>query len=193
MSSNNTLGAFWPPRGWDRLSFLKKLSGQALHKDIVHATITGLYYKIDPVPVYLQNNKRSYVYRVNIEGWDYSIQNDSREYHVLSFDMSERFNKSLSKDYFISNIKTQSHSFALNQRSASRAYMAAVIMMRQIDNGQVPDYERILRLHKIHPSHRNLYVQEHHRENSLNCGLGALCGNVYYNVNNADQLQCKGD
>lgn len=175
MSRNNILGTSWPPRGWEELCHVKNLQAQALVKDPVRASIIGIHYKIDPIPVYLKNNKRSYVYHLNISGWNYSIQNESHEYQILSFYFQECFNASLSKDNFISDIKTKSRPLFLNERSATRSLMAAIFMIKQIESGQVPDYNRILRLYKIHPSQRSLYELDYRREDSLNCGLATYC------------------
>lgn len=157
MSRISKLDTSWPPCGWERLSDIKKLEAQAIVKDPVLAKIVGLTYKIEPIPVYLKNNRRSYIYRLSIDGWKYSIQNKSHEYSILSFDIRARANKSLSRNNFISNIKTKSQPLILNRLSAERTYNAALFMMKQIESGQVLDYNRVLRLYKIHPTQRSLY------------------------------------
>ncbi len=175
MSRHNELGNSWPPRGWDSLGFIKELNGQAIAKDPMKATITGLAYKIEPVPIYLKNNTKSYVYNLSINGWTYSIQNESHEYSVLSFNIHERLNESLSKDNFIFDIKTKSRPLLLNNRSAKRAYVAALFIMKQIVSGQVPDYNRILRLYKIHPSQRSLYEIDNTHEKPIDRELIPYC------------------
>ncbi len=171
MSRHDKLGISWPPCGWDGLGFIKTLNAQAVAKDPMMATIVGLSYEIEPIPVYLKNHKKNYIYHLKIEGWKYSIQNESRGYSVLSFNFQERLNKFLPKNKFISDIRTKSRPFILNERSAQRAYMAAIFMIKQIESGQVPDYKRILRLYKIHPSQRSLYEIDYVREDSRNCGI----------------------
>lgn len=179
MSNSHLLGKspgnFWPPRGWEQLGLIKKLEGQAILKNPAHATITGLFFKIDPVPVYLKNNQRGHVYRISVDGWSYSIYNESHEFNIISFDLADRLTRHLSKENCVSNIKIKSRPLVLNKRSAGRSYMAALLLMKQIESGIVPDYDRVLRLYKIHPSQRSLYEQDIKRKTSLNCGLKPYC------------------
>ena len=170
-ASNNVLNNAWPPRGWQQLGLIKKLQGQAILKDPIHATITGLTFKIDPVPVSSKNNQRNHVYCISIKGWSYSILNESREFDVMSFHLAERLTKGLSKGNFIANIKTKSRSMIRTNRSVERSYMAALFLMKQIEQGIVPDYDRVLRLYKIHPSQRSLYEQDSAYSTSMHCGL----------------------
>jgi hypothetical protein len=114
---------------------------------------------------------RTYSYVTDIKGWDYNIYNESREYHVLSFTFEDRYNADDPKHYYMSDIKSRGHSVSLTERSAHRAYMAAMFMMKQIGSGQVPDVERILKLYKIHPSQRLVYDIDSERHDSLFCGL----------------------
>lgn len=175
MSGLNMLGISWPPKGWEQLGFITKLNAQVVVKDPMKATIIGVHYKIEPIPVYNKEKNRSYVFHISIDGWQYSILNESREYNILSFDLIERHDSTLTKDYFLSNIKTKSRPLLLSERSAHRIYMAALFMLKKIENGQVPDFNKILRLYKIHPSQRNLYEISYTREDSRNCGLATYC------------------
>ena len=151
------LGVSWPPRGWKQLGHIKKTSGQAITKDPASAQVTGLVYNIDPTPVYRDNNRHSIAYAIHIDGWEYTIHNESREYPVLSFMLQERPDPATAKNLYISNIKTKSRPVRVTERSAHRCLMAALFMMKQINGEQVPDIERVLRLYKIHPSQRSLY------------------------------------
>jgi len=171
MSRNNNLGSSWPPRGWEQLGFVQKLSAQAIAKDPMLATIEGAYYRIEPIPVFSKDNSKAYLYRLEINGWKYSIQNESHEYKILSFMFHDKPNKTAPKEKYLSDIRTKSRPLLLNRRSASRTYMAATLMIKQILSNKVPDYERVLRLYKIHPTQRSLYELDYEREDSLNCGL----------------------
>lgn len=152
------LGIFWPPRGWKRLEFVKSLKAQAIVKDPMLAIITGLHYKIEAIPGYLSNGNKTYRYHFSINGWQYSIQNESHEYSILSFDFCERLDLLAPKDNFISNIKVKSRPILLTERTATRALTAAIFLIKQIKSKKVPDYNRVLRLYKIHPNQRNLYI-----------------------------------
>jgi len=151
MSKLHNFGDFQRLRSWELLKSIKKFTGQAVFKDPVSATIAGLSYKIEPSSVRALDDKRSCIYHLSIDGWTYSIQNESHEYHVLSFCFKDQLNSPLHTENFISDVKVKSRPIILNRRSAQHAYRAAFFIIKKIESGQVPDYERILRLYKIDP------------------------------------------
>ena len=171
MLRDNTLGTSWPPRGWESLEFVKNLSAQAIVKDPISATIEGAYYKIEPIPTFGKNSKQIDIYHLEINGWQYSIQNESHEYKILSFMFRGHCDQSITKERLISDIRTKSRPVLLTRRSANRSYIAATLMIKQILSGKVPDYERVLRLYKIHPTQRSLYEMDCLCHDPFNCGL----------------------
>lgn len=171
MCKFKNLGVSWPPKGWDVFNQIDQSFGQSLTKDPMSAKVSGLTYVIEPVPLYTETLERRYIYSVRIEGWDYNIHNESREYSILSFILKDRSDTTLPKSYFISDIKTLHRPIRLCERSAHRALMAALFLMKQINSDSVPDVKRILRLYKIHPSQRSLYDIDNVRTDSLFCGL----------------------
>lgn len=175
MCKFKALGISWPPRGWEQLATIEETQGQAIVKEPASARVAGLTYHIEPVPVYQKNNKRIFVYSLQIDGWEYNIHNESREYPVLSFMFQERSDKNAPKNFYISDIKTQARPVIVTERSAHRSMMAALFMIKQIAAAQVPDAERILRLYKIHPTQRSLYEIDNVRRDSLFCGLPYVC------------------
>lgn len=175
MCKFKALGLSWPPRGWEALASIETTSGQAIIKDPASAVVAGLTYNIEPLPVYQKNNQRIFIYSLHIDGWEYTIQNESREYPILSFMFQERPDKNTPKNFYISDIKSQSRPVIVTERSAHRSMMAALFMMKQIASNQVPDAERILRLYKIHPTQRSLYEIDNARSDSLFCGLPYVC------------------
>ena len=166
-----TLGMSWPPRGWDQLRHIKASEGQSVIKDPASARVYGLSYMIEPLPYSLGKKINKAIYLIEIEGWEYNIHNDSREYPILSFILQERPDDDAPKDFYISALKAMSLQLRVTERSAHRAFMAANFLMKQIANNQVPDAERILRLYKIHPLQRALYETDSTRADSLHCGL----------------------
>lgn len=165
------LNVSWPPLGWEQLRAIKTSSAQAILKDPASARVLGLTYNIEPLPLYLKSKERVFVYDIQIEGWEYNIQNESREFPVLSFTLRSRPNGKSPKNYYISNIKVKARPLTLTERSAHRAYMAALFMMKQIISSQVPDSERILKFYKIHPTQKSLYEIDNERMDSNACGL----------------------
>lgn len=175
MCKFKALGISWPPRGWEQLRTIQQTTAQAITKDPASARVAGLTYDVETLPVYQKNNKRAFVYAIQIDGWEYTINNESREFPILSFMLQERPDKSMSKHFHMSDIKTKSRPIGLTERSAHRSLMAALFMMKQIVCGQVPDADRVLRLYKIHPSQRSLYEIDNERHDSLYCGLPYIC------------------
>jgi hypothetical protein len=162
MSKSEFAGGAWPPRGWKKLNEISKLSGQAIIKDPQSAQVNGLSFKIEPLPVY-KNNTRTHIYSFQIDGWEYSINNDSREFPVLHFLLKEKDAVGLSNS-ILSDIKAYARPVRVTPRSSQRTLMAALLMIKQIINGQVPDAERTLKLYKIHPSQRSLYEIDNNDE-----------------------------
>ncbi|MEM6811397.1 MAG: hypothetical protein AAF549_02910 [Pseudomonadota bacterium] len=156
MSEYNQSGSDWPPKGWRELGIIKKLSEQAIFKDPYSAKVIGLSYKIEPAPV-IKNNIRYNLYNIQIDGWEYTINNESREFPVLSFLLAEKEGEGIVCDSMISKIKTHSRSVINTKNSGQRALNAALYFIEEINNGSVPDFDQVLKLYKIHPSQRRLY------------------------------------
>ena len=43
--------SFWPPLGWEDFGLVKTMQAQIVAKDPMLATITGLGYHVDAVPI----------------------------------------------------------------------------------------------------------------------------------------------
>lgn len=149
----------WPPAGWSQFAVVEQSSGQALAKDIGKARIYGLQYRIESVPLFKQDMKL-FRHDIRIEGWEYSILNESTEYPVLSFALLDRFDPSLPRECFIDDIRAFDTAMPHTKRSADRAVGAGLFLIRQIMAGQVPDVARVLRIYKLHPSQAFLYRSE---------------------------------
>lgn len=145
-------GVPWPPIGWKHFSSIKKTTGQSLSKNPRTATIQGLSYHVEGSPVYLDNKKLSYIYTIRIEGWTYSIQNESHEYPIMQFTLMDKTDVSLEKAPYVSDLKIQARPFSLDEGRAHRTIMTALFFMKQIDGNNVPDYEQVLRLYRLTPN-----------------------------------------
>lgn len=71
-TSKASLPALWPLSYWPQ-----SVKAQSVLKDPVKATVYGLSYQIDTPSAYDE-------FSIIINGWEYSISNESREYPVLS-------------------------------------------------------------------------------------------------------------
>lgn len=146
----------WPPRGWTSLGGVKQLSGQSLAKDIDTARVRGLVYRIVSDPIQT-TDEHFYIHRVRIDGWEYTIQNDSSEFPILSFSLMDRFDDNIPEEYYVSAIKTMSCPVELSERTVRRTMSLFRFLIRQIDNGVVPDVDRVMRMYRLHPL--QLYLQ----------------------------------
>ncbi len=146
----------WPPAGWSQFASVQASSGQSLAKDIGKARIYGLQYRIESMPLF-KNETKLFRHDIQIDGWEYSILNESIEYPVLSFSLLDKFDMALPKECFITDIRTYDSLIPHTRRSANRAVSAALFFIRQIAAGQVPDVNRVLRIYKLHPNQAFLY------------------------------------
>lgn len=162
--SMNTI--IWPPVGWSQFSQVTSSSGRAVAKDIPKARIFGLNYSIESVPLF-KMDKKLMRHDIVIEGWEYSILNESIEYPVLSFSLFDRFDLQLAKECFVTDIRAYATPIFHTQRSVNRAVNAALFMIKQIDNDSVPDVNRVLRAYKLHPNQAFLYRKDKLLEQDL--------------------------
>lgn len=156
MGRFESMNTSWPPAGWNQFASVETSTGQALAKDIAKARIYGLQYSIQSVPLF-KNNEKIFRHDIQINGWEYSILNESIEYPVISFALMDRFDVSLSKECFVTDIRSYTSLIPHTRRSANRAVSAALFLIKQIVNGQVPDVNRVLRIYKLHPNQAFLY------------------------------------
>jgi len=169
----NKQGVAWPPRGWNAFHAVKKSCGQSVFKDPIKATVAGLTYCIEPNAIYASDGTLLMAYTISIDGWNYSILNKSQEFPVLSFQITEKETSGKFNLPYISRVKILSRSIHLNENKAQRVILTSLFLMKQIDANNVPDYERILRLYRIHPdiTSRKTALSYKHRADSLFCGL----------------------
>ena len=156
----------WPPVGWPQFSQVTSSSGRAVAKDIPKAKIFGLNYSIDSVPLFKMDTKLMR-HDVAIDGWEYSILNESIEYPVLSFSLYDRFDLQLAKECFVTDIRSYATPIPHTKRSVSRAISAAIFIIRQIENGNVPDINRVLRTYRLHPNQAFMYRKDILQEQDL--------------------------
>lgn len=171
MTKFKSLGLSWPPRGWESLGHIEHTKFEAVKKEPATACVLGATYKIEIFPFRRKDNRLTVLYDIEINGWEFNIYNESREYQFLSIMLTDLPHKLAPKEYYSSSIKTMLQPMRITQRSVERSIIAAASMMRQIEKGIVPECEKILKLYKIHPSQRSLYDFDFARGDSLQCGL----------------------
>lgn len=163
MGRFETMNIHWPPLGWNQFFGVSSSTGRAIAKDISKAKIYGLQYSIESVPLFKMDTK-ILRHDILIEGWEYSILNESREYPVLSFSLFDRFDPAMDKECFVADVRSYSSHIPHTRRSVNRCVSAALFMIKQVSEGNVPDVNRVLRAYKLHPNQAYLY-----RRDAANC------------------------
>ncbi len=138
----------WPPKGWPQFSGITQKSAQALVKDLKTARIYGLSYCVRSTPLY-QLDGRYYCHTVDIAGWEYTIQNDSQEYPVLSFKLTDRYDQAQPMLDYISSVKVFARPIDVTAQNAKRAALAGLFLMKQVGEGFVPDPRRVLKVYRL--------------------------------------------
>ncbi len=143
---------FWPPAKTSFLSGLGKPSAQAIIKDIDKGRVLGMSYRIDGECVYLRDKPRT-LYFISIDGWDYSIKNDSHEYPILSFSYLDMGQAQGPLDKKVQNVRVLSRPLSRGYRIADKTLRVADYLMHRIAVGQVPNAQRVLASYKLLPTH----------------------------------------
>lgn len=159
MGRFENMNIHWPPVGWLQFAEVTASSGRAVAKDISRGKIFGLQYTIESVPLFKMDMKL-FRHDILVEGWEYTILNESIEYPVLSFSLYDRFDLEVDKECFVTDIRCYSTPMPHTQRSVNRAVSAAIFMIKQITDGQVPDVNRVLNAYKLHPNQAKAYLRE---------------------------------
>lgn len=166
----------WPPTGWKQFKDIQPSLCQSLAKNPSKGKIYGLQYKIETVPLF-KDEKKYLRYDVLIDGWEYSILNESIEYPVLSFTLLDCFDDNLPQECYITDIRSYSSLIPHTKKSAARAVSAGIFLMKQISNGFVPDVNRVLQVYKLHPTQSFLYSREKKLEFDLQAAFDKGYGN----------------
>ena len=156
----------WPPLGWPQLAKFSETTGQAVVKTPAHGKIFGLQYNIESVALF-KDAVRLFRHDIQITGWEYSIHHESTEYPVLRVSLLDRFDPMLARDHFVTDIRAYDSFIPHHPRSISRALSAIHFLIRKIEDNEVPDVGRVLRVYKLHPSQSFLYRESGLRESDL--------------------------
>lgn len=124
---------------------------QSLSKDIDKGRVSGMSYRIDGEAVYTRNKPRT-LYFIQIDGWDYTIRNESREYPLLSFSYMDKGQCLTQTDKAVRNVRVLNRSVR-GYRVPEKTVRAAAYLMQQIAAGNVPDAHRVFGLYRMIPQH----------------------------------------
>lgn len=134
----------WPSRGWLALEGIEKSEQSATRPNPKDSSIDGLSYSVH----HCNENDQEKIF-LRIDSWKYDKMGEITDLPVLEtvFD-AKYFNNPIKS---LESIKVMARPLRLTERVASRAINAALFLINQIKTGQVPDFERVLELHRIHP------------------------------------------
>lgn len=149
MSSLLHNDVLWPPENIRFLRGLKQPCGQAMVKHVDKGHITGMAYRVEGADIYIHEKLRK-AYFIEIDAWDYTIRNESREYPVLSFSYLDILPQKNSRA--VQNVRLMGR-YMRGQLVAEKTLRTASYFMRHIELGDVPDVQHVLSLYKLLPVH----------------------------------------
>ncbi len=120
-------------------------SGSALYRHPGEGRLFGLSYDVRP------DDKDIYWYRLRIEAWTYGVQDDALVLPVMSF-VFQPDGGGGPLHCRVGDLKIMSRPMADDTHTGARALSVALFFINQINAGQVPNCEKILKLHGLYPS-----------------------------------------
>lgn len=129
------------------LTALPSATGTALRRNPRDSHLCGLSYAIAPA------EGRAQAGTIKIESWIYGVQNESIYVPVMNFIFMPP-KPGGGGGIKVEELKILSRRISEDEFTGARAMSVALFFINQINAGQVPDYERILSLHQLHPQTR---------------------------------------
>jgi len=136
--------AEWKDRGWRAFDGLDSAEQSATRTDPKDSSIHGLSYCLQSCS---EGGREKILIR--IDSWCYDKLGETSDLPIMElvFD-AQGFSVPIRA---LDSLKIMARKLDLTERLASRAVNAAWFFINQINTKQVPDFERILTLHRIHP------------------------------------------
>jgi hypothetical protein len=119
-------------------------NGAALYRHLRDARLFGLSYEVYP------DADRDGWHRIAIESWTYGVQEDSLALPVMDFVFNPG-GGSGPADIVVRDLKVMCRPMPADSHLGARAMSVALFFINQINAGQVPNCERILKLHGVYP------------------------------------------
>jgi len=135
----------WLSRGWVMFEGIEHSEKSATQPNAKDSSIDGLSYRLH----HCHENGREKIF-LRIDSWCYDKFGETTDLPVLETVFDAAQFKTPAKA--LESIKVMARPIRLSERVASRAVNAALFLINQINAGQVPDFERVLELHRIHPA-----------------------------------------
>jgi hypothetical protein len=134
----------WPSRGWVTFEGIEKAEQSATRANAKDSSIDGLSYSVH----HCHENDQEKIF-LRLDSWCYDKYGETTDLPVMEciFD-AKTFNNPVKA---LESLKVMARPIRLTEKVASRAINAALFLINQINTEQVPDFERVLELHRIHP------------------------------------------
>lgn len=134
----------WPSRGWVAFSGVEHSERSATRANTKDSSIDGLSYSLH----HCHEGEREKIF-LRVDSWKYDKSGRGVDLPVLEivFDALRFKNPAKALD----SIKVMARPVNLTEKVATRVVNAALFLINQINAEQVPDFERVLELHRIHP------------------------------------------
>lgn len=134
----------WPSRGWNAFEGVEKAEQSATRPNPKDSSIDGLSYSVH----HCHENDEEKIF-LRLDSWCYDKYGETTDLPVMEciFD-AKNFNNPTRA---LESLKVMARPIPLTEKVASRAINAALFLINQINTEQVPDFERVLELHRIHP------------------------------------------
>jgi hypothetical protein len=133
----------WQARGWAVLDGVNAAENAATRPNPADSSILGLSC--------LQNCHESGSEKImlRIDSWRHDKLGDTTDLPVMEiiFDAAQFQTPARA----LESLKLMARPVRFTEKVASRTVSAALFLINQINAGQVPDFERVLELHRIHP------------------------------------------
>lgn len=134
----------WQTRGWVAFGDLDRAEKSATRPNPKDSSIVGLSYSLHHCH---EGDAEKIMLR--IDSWCYDKFGETTDLPIMEilFDAS----LFLVPSRAVESLKLMARPVRLNEKIATRTVSAALFLINQINAGQVPDFERVLELHRIHP------------------------------------------
>lgn len=134
----------WQSRGWVAFEDLTAAENAATRPNPVDSSIQGLSYC-------LQNCTEAGHEKImlRIDSWRHDKFGDTTDLPIMEIVFDAATFTTPAKA--LESLKLMARPVKFTEKVASRTVSAALFLINQINAGQVPDFERVLELHRIHP------------------------------------------
>lgn len=139
----------WARRGWDIFKDISHAENSATRTNLKDASIIGLSYSLQLCHEAKEENGGCEKIMLRIDSWTYDNWGESTDLPIMELIFDAVSFSSPAKS--LESLKVMARPVQAAEKVASRAVTAALFFINQINAGQVPDFERVLELHRVHP------------------------------------------